>query len=203
MLKDSSLTKNTNLLKSKLRKEALIKRKEAFNQIKQIRAIARLKELIDKQPDHNPLAGYLAIGTEIAPISLMTRLHNEDNTNICVPVIADKDLPLRFREWAPQSKLTTGRFNVKIPITGQFFQPKFIIVPLLAFDQNGYRLGYGGGFYDRTLASLRLHHSILAVGLAFAAQEFNSLPVDNFDQILDAVVTENDLHIFNNKVMVQ
>ena len=74
-----------------------------------------------------------------------------------------------------------------------------MIVPLLAFDARGYRLGYGGGFYDRTLAGLRARGPVLAVGFAFAAQEVDEVPTDEFDQRLDAVVTETGVTVFKGK----
>ena len=71
-----------------------------------------------------------------------------------------------------------------------------MIVPMLAFDARGYRLGYGGGFYDRTLELLRARGPLLAVGFAFAAQEVDAVPIDGFDQRLDAVVTEKGVTVF-------
>ena len=71
-----------------------------------------------------------------------------------------------------------------------------VISPLLAFDARGYRLGYGGGFYDRTVQALRLRHKVTVIGFAFAAQEIDQVPIDEHDQPLDAIVTETGLRWF-------
>jgi 5-formyltetrahydrofolate cyclo-ligase len=113
-----------------------------------------------------------------------------------VPVIMGKGLPLRFREWAPGCAMVAGEFGAEIPAEGAWLEPEVLIVPLLAFDARGFRLGYGGGFYDRTLAGLRDRHKVLAVGFAFAAQEVAHVPVDGFDQRLDLVVTEKGVRRF-------
>ena len=96
--------------------------------------------------------------------------------------------------------MVAGEFGAEIPEEGPWVEPDVLIVPLLAFDARGYRLGYGGGFYDRTLAGLRARHGVLAVGFAFAAQEVDVVPVDGFDQRLDAVVTEQGVRRFDGGV---
>jgi 5-formyltetrahydrofolate cyclo-ligase len=89
--------------------------------------------------------------------------------------------------------MVAGEFGALIPEDGAWIEPEVLIVPLLAFDARGYRLGYGGGFYDRTLQALRLRHPVLAVGFAFTAQELPDVPIDATDERLDAVVTESGL----------
>jgi 5-formyltetrahydrofolate cyclo-ligase len=107
-----------------------------------------------------------------------------------VPVIEGKGLPLRFREWSPGVRMQPGPFGAQVPATGDWLQPELLIVPLLAFDAAGRRLGYGGGFYDRTLAALRARGPVRAIGLAYAAQQVGEVPADATDQPLDAIVTE-------------
>jgi 5-formyltetrahydrofolate cyclo-ligase len=86
--------------------------------------------------------------------------------------------------------MVAGAFGVPVPAGGDWLEPEVLIVPLLAWDRQGYRLGYGGGFYDRTLERLRARGPHLAVGFAFAAQEVPEVPREPTDQRLDAVVTE-------------
>jgi len=86
-----------------------------------------------------------------------------------------------------------GEFGALIPQEGAWLEPELLIVPLVAFDRRGYRLGYGGGFYDRTLQALRAHKPTLAIGFAFAAQELPLVPTDTTDQPLDAIITEQGL----------
>jgi len=115
---------------------------------------------------------------------------------IGVPVIIGKGLPLRFREWTPGCRMVEGTFKAMIPEEGAWVEPQVLIVPLLAFDARGYRLGYGGGFYDRTLEGLRAREPVLAVGFAFAAQEVPEVPIEPTDQRLNAVVTEKGVTVF-------
>ena len=109
----------------------------------------------------------------------------------CVPEVVAKGQPLQFRRWSPDTALVAGAFGVMVPADTAITIPDVVIVPMLAFDRAGFRLGYGGGFYDRTLAALRANGACLAVGLAYAAQQAATLPVDRFDQPLDLIVTEH------------
>lgn len=86
--------------------------------------------------------------------------------------------------------METGAFGAKIPSDGDLISPEVLIVPLVAFSRAGGRLGYGGGFYDRTLQALRAKKPTLAIGFAYAAQEQNDLPLEPTDQPLDLIVTE-------------
>ncbi len=138
------------------------------------------------------LAGYMAMRTEIDPNAAM-RAHQGP---VCVPVIMGAGQPLRFREWTDGAVMQVGSFGALIPADGAWIEPEVLIVPLVGFDARGYRLGYGGGFYDRTLQELRSRRKTHAVGFAFAAQELDEVPIDAFDQPLDAVVTENGVRIF-------
>ena len=83
-----------------------------------------------------------------------------------------------------------GQFGAKVPVELAYFEPEILIVPLLAFDRRGGRLGYGGGFYDRTLEMLRARRATLAIGFAFAGQEVDQTPLEDTDQPLDLIVTE-------------
>ncbi|MDZ4096217.1 MAG: 5-formyltetrahydrofolate cyclo-ligase [Paracoccaceae bacterium] len=135
------------------------------------------------------LAGYMAMRSEIDPLVAMAAHQGP----VCVPVIIGKGQPLRFREWSPGCPMIPGDFGAMIPRDGPWLDPDVLIVPLVAFDTRGYRLGYGGGFYDRTLAGLRARRPTLAIGFAFAAQILPQVPIDATDQRLDAILTENGL----------
>jgi 5-formyltetrahydrofolate cyclo-ligase len=87
--------------------------------------------------------------------------------------------------------MVNGAFGADIPETGEWMIPEIVIVPLVAFDAQGGRLGYGGGFYDRTLQQLRSRRPTMAIGFAYAAQEDSALPLEPTDQPLDLIVTEN------------
>lgn len=132
------------------------------------------------------LAGYMPMRTEIDPLAAMAR----HDGPVGVPVITGSAQPLRFRSWTPGAALIPGDFGALIPAAGDWLVPRVLIVPLLAFDRRGYRLGYGGGFYDRTLAQLRARGPVTAIGFAFGAQELPEVPIDATDQPLDLIVTE-------------
>lgn len=135
-----------------------------------------------------PLAGYLPIRTEIDPRPAMAEA--AAHGPVGVPVIAGVGQPLIFAQWDPDCPLVTGPFGAQVPAVQVPMVPQILIVPLVAFDRRGGRLGYGGGFYDRTLAQLRAQGPVLAIGFAFAAQEDDDLPLEPTDQPLDMIVTE-------------
>ncbi|MGI1662708.1 5-formyltetrahydrofolate cyclo-ligase [Palleronia sp. KMU-117] len=140
------------------------------------------------------LSGYLPIRSEADPTPAMTAMARHGPVG--VPEVVGRGLPLRFRRWTPGAVLEEGVFGVMVPKDAAEVVPSVLIVPMLAFDARGYRLGYGGGFYDRTLAALREAGDVFALGLAFAAQEVDALPVEATDQPLDAIVTEAGLRRF-------
>ena len=138
-----------------------------------------------------PVSGYMAMRTEIDPAAAMEEA--SAHGPVGVPVIIGKAQPLRFRLWEPGCAMIPGEFGAQIPETGDWMEPEIVIVPLVAFDRRGGRLGYGGGFYDRTLEQLRFRRSTLAIGFAYAAQEAEALPLEPTDQPLDLIVTEQGI----------
>ena len=136
-----------------------------------------------------PLSGYMPMRTELDPLPAMAAHAGP----VGVPVIEGPARPLVFRAWTPQAKMIPGEFGALIPETGDWIEPEVLIVPLLAFDRRGFRLGYGGGFYDRTLEGLRAKRPTLAIGYAFAAQEIAEVPTEATDQPLDFIVTEREI----------
>ena len=146
--------------------------------------------LLDALGPHlgRPLAGYWPIRTEIDPRPAMEAA--AAHGPVALPVVEAPGRPLAFRRWSPGDALQPGGFGTLVPASGATVEPRVLVVPLLAFTARGDRLGYGGGFYDRTLALLRARGPVLAVGFAFAAQEVDALPVEPTDEGLDLVVTE-------------
>lgn len=142
-----------------------------------------------------PLSGYMPIRTEIDPLPAMAEA--AAHGPVAVPVIEGPGLPLRFSRWQPGGALRAGPFGAQVPAIDDFLVPEIVIVPLVAFDARGGRLGYGGGFYDRTLALLRAARPTLAIGFAYAAQETAALPLEATDQRLDMIVTEAGVREFS------
>ena len=146
------------------------------------------------------VAAYCAKGREFDPYPILEQLLKQDIA-CALPVVQDGSLELRFAIFDDSTQLVKGPFNVLQPPVNadtQWAEPDIIIVPLLAFDRRGYRLGHGGGYYDATLAALRARKDIVAVGVAYAQQAclFN-LPVESHDQKLNWVITPKGTHYFD------
>ena len=115
----------------------------------------------------------------------------ERGFEICLPIVEKKNAPLMFRRFRRGDALEKGAFGVMTPAnSAPEMKPDIVVAPLLAFDRKGGRLGYGGGFYDRTLEQSRAEREVTAVGYAYGAQEVDAVPVSRLDQRLDWVVTE-------------
>ncbi|MGD9802384.1 MAG: 5-formyltetrahydrofolate cyclo-ligase [Hyphomicrobiaceae bacterium] len=175
-----------------LRDEAKARR-AAIPVAERVAAASNLAERgLDFLPGFAPasvVSGFLAIGEEINPGPLMTRLHR-DGATICLPVMVGKGRPLEFRAWAPGAPLRTVVWGIREPHeTAPLVEPDVLLVPLLAFDRTGARLGYGGGFYDRTLHGLRSRKPVVTIGLGYAGQEVDVVPHLDYDERLDWVLT--------------
>jgi 5-formyltetrahydrofolate cyclo-ligase len=147
-----------------------------------------LEEIARLRPG-STVSGYLPIRSEFDPMPLMLALAGL-GYRLCVPVIEGRGRPLSFREWSASAEIVRGPFGVAVPVGGATLVPDLLIVPMLAFDRRGHRLGYGGGFYDRTIAGLRAQGPVQALGFAYAAQEVPLVPDSETDMRLDAIVTE-------------
>lgn len=134
------------------------------------------------------VAAYAAVRGEVDPFPLMVALANQGHP-LCLPQTRGDSIV--FRAWKPGDPLVVGRLSIPEPDDkAKERRPDLLIVPLVAFDRHGYRLGYGGGYYDRYLAEHRAKRTLRAVGIAFAAQEVEELPREAADEPLDAVVTD-------------
>lgn len=139
------------------------------------------------------LGGYWPMGDEIDPRPLMERLAGL-GCQLTLPVVAAPGQPLSFRAWEAGDPLEPGLHGTRHPAAhAPEAVPAVLLVPLLAFDRQCFRLGYGGGYYDRTLESLRARAHVRTIGLAFAAQQVVAVPRDGHDQRLDMVATEDGL----------
>jgi 5-formyltetrahydrofolate cyclo-ligase len=119
------------------------------------------------------------------------------NCKLAFPRVVAKSEPLAFHRWKPGDELQKGTYDILEPAKDwPMAYPKILLVPMLAFDAHGHRLGYGGGFYDRTLDFLRANSTVRAIGVAYAGQEVNELPREAHDHPLDAVITEQGVQTF-------
>ena len=145
-----------------------------------------------------PLAAsaYLPMRTEIDPLALLNALAETGSTT-ALPVVAARGAPLVFRAWTPGDATVPAGFGTREPPPDQpVVEPTLLLVPLLAYDARGYRLGYGGGYYDRTLRLLRDHGPVCAIGVAFDEQMIDAVPYLDYDERLNAVVTPSGLQRF-------
>jgi 5-formyltetrahydrofolate cyclo-ligase len=187
------MTTTPTIEKKALRQQMAAQRDEAYHAKTRDTRVATanahlshwLKLQIGAGLEGTVLSGYMPMRTEIDPLPSMAAHPGP----VCVPVIVAKAHPLEFHRWSPEAQMIEGQFKALIPAIRAPLTPQAMIVPLLAFDRSGYRLGYGGGFYDRTLQALRATGPILAIGFAFDDQEVAQVPRDPTDQRLDAVVT--------------
>ena len=144
-------------------------------------------------PQDAVVSGYWPLRDELDPRPILSALAARGQ-GLCLPVVLEAGAPLAFRGWRPDTPLQPAVFGTRVPGPDRpAVEPDVLLVPLLAFDRRCHRLGYGGGFYDRTLAGLRARRAVLAVGLAFAAQEVEAVPVEAGDEPLDRVVTEREV----------
>jgi 5-formyltetrahydrofolate cyclo-ligase len=135
------------------------------------------------------VSGFSAIRDEIDPAALLARLHAEGH-RLCLPVMQGNGLPLLFRAWGPGDAMGKVQWGIAEPLPDKpVLEPDVVLVPLLAFDAAGHRLGYGGGFYDRTLARLRTVKPVVAVGVAYDELKVDAVPHRSYDQPLDWVLT--------------
>jgi 5-formyltetrahydrofolate cyclo-ligase len=146
------------------------------------------------------IAGYAPKDSEINCIPLMEKLKAR-GARMCLPAVVKKHEALEFRAWEPGKELFRGAFGIEEPDEdAAVLIPDMVLVPLLAFNAKGFRLGYGGGYYDRTLAELRAKNEhMVAVGLGYEAQGIARMPVERHDEKLDWIITETEAHSITRK----
>lgn len=148
-------------------------------------------DIVSKSSNHKPIISlYNAIGNEfdLAPLAAELRKHD---VTLCMPVVVKVGAALIFREWPENCEMVEDLFRILAPSDAHAeIKPDIVLVPLLAFDRQGYRLGYGGGFYDRSLAELG--SSIVSIGVGFAGQEMQKVPTGEFDSAVDYILTEDE-----------
>ena len=182
--------------KAQMRKKAAkIRQEEADNQPDAAEKLAAYCQLLLTSFGHGVYAAYLPIRSEISPLPLIAALHNVGQLT-AMPVTPADGQPLSFRLWAVGDALEDGRYGTRQPpASGKPVLPDVILAPLLAFDSAGWRLGYGGGFYDRTIADFAAYgHKTSVIGLAYDGQKLHKIPVGPYDMPLDAMLCPSGLH---------
>jgi 5-formyltetrahydrofolate cyclo-ligase len=180
-------------IKAELRREALTRRDALPTEMRKsaAEAIAARAFPIPVAPGM-VVSGFMPLKSEISPLPLMRKLADA-GARLALPVVAGRGKPLIMRSWRWGEPLVPGVWGIREPRPeAPEVQPDILLVPLLAFDRSGHRIGYGAGYYDLTIAQLRAKKLIAAIGIALAAQEVETVPRTAFDAQLDLVLTENE-----------
>ena len=175
------------MLKSKLRKKILKVRKTIdkkniqidFNQIIKILKKEKIRKKI--------VGGYYPVNFEIDDLVLLKKFEKR-RFNISLPVIK-KNFQMDFYKWSFSDPLKINKYGIPEPVTKDVVYPDILLIPLVAFDKNLNRLGYGGGYYDRLIEKLSKKKKIMKIGLAFSVQKIDKVPINMYDQKLDYIVT--------------
>jgi 5-formyltetrahydrofolate cyclo-ligase len=180
--------------KARLRREALARRDALPPELRQRAAESvAARSLPVEVPPGVVVSGFSPIGSEINPLALMRHLA-EGGARLALPVVMGRGRPLVFRAWAWGEPLGKGQWGIREPRPdAPEVEPDILLVPLAAFDRVGHRIGYGAGYYDLTLMALRAAKPVVAVGLAYAAQEIATVPATARDARLDLVLTEREV----------
>jgi 5-formyltetrahydrofolate cyclo-ligase len=181
-------------IKRKARGAASRTRAMAHEQFKDLAGPALAERGLPEEIESTPgvVSGFIPYKSEITTVPLMNALRRK-GWKTCLPVVIAPEQPLIFRAWEPGDKLVPGVWDIPIPQeSAEEVLPDVLLVPMLAFDRAGYRLGYGGGFYDRTLEKLRALKKVTAIGVAYQAQLVDQVPVGPHDAPLDYILTEHE-----------
>lgn len=179
-------------LKRAAREAAKLRRDTAHAELHRTAPAAVARNFIDaiRLSPGTAISGFWPSRNEIDVRPLMERLYR-DGHSVGLPVVLGKGRPLQFRHWHPGDRLEPRPFGLMEPADNALeMVPIVLLVPFLAVDAEGYRLGYGAGYYDLTLARLRLDGPVLAVGVGYSVQRVDDLPRDTHDEPLDWLVTE-------------
>ena len=177
--------------KSQIRKIILKKRANSNFKHKKINFLSLLK-LLNQETKDKKIGFYYPIGSEICTLELIENLRKKKYV-ISLPVLK-KNFKMSFYEWTKKNPLKINNFGIPEPIKQKKIVPSTLIIPIVAFDNNLNRLGYGGGFYDRFISNLEKSKKVLKIGLALSCQKINKVPTNKFDKKMNYIFTENKVY---------
>jgi len=175
------------VLKSKLRKKILKIRKKNNKKNIQINFSQILRILKKEKINKKTIGGYYPVNFEIDDLKILKDLEKKKFI-ISLPVVK-KNFKMDFYKWSFSDPLKINRYGIPEPETKDLVYPDIILVPLVAFDKNLNRLGYGGGYYDRLIEKLSKKKKIIKIGLALSVQKIEKVPINKYDQKLDFIIT--------------
>ena len=179
------------MLKSKLRKKILKSREKNNKKNIQINFNQILKILKKEKITKKIIGGYYPINFEVDDLGLLKKFEKK-KFNISLPVIK-KNFEMDFYQWSFSDPLKINKYGIPEPVTKNIVYPDVLLVPLVAFDKNLNRLGYGGGYYDRLIAKFFQKKKIIKIGLALTVQQIDKVPINVYDQKLDYIVTDKNI----------
>ncbi|MDA7752871.1 5-formyltetrahydrofolate cyclo-ligase [Candidatus Pelagibacter sp.] len=179
------------MLKSRLRKKILKIRQQFNTKNIQINFNQIIKILKRKKITNKIIGGYYPVNFEIDDLALLRKFKN-NKFNISLPIIK-KNFQMDFYSWSFSEPLKMNKYGIPEPEAKNIVYPDVLLIPLLAFDKNLNRLGYGGGYYDRLIKKLSKKKNIIKIGLAFSIQEVDKVPINTYDQKLDYIVTNKHI----------
>ncbi|MDA7805996.1 5-formyltetrahydrofolate cyclo-ligase [Candidatus Pelagibacter sp.] len=179
------------MLKSKLRKK-ILKVRQKFNTKNIQPNFNQIIKILKKEKINNKIiGGYYPVNFEIDDLTLLKKFR-KNKFNISLPVIT-KNFQMDFYLWSFSEPLKINKYGIPEPESKNIVYPDVLLIPLVAFDKNLNRLGYGGGYYDRLIEKLSKKKNILKIGLAFSIQEIDKVPINMYDQKLDYIVTNKHI----------
>jgi len=176
------------VLKSKLR-DKILKTRKSINKRNIKLSFDNLFSLLKTYSNFKKsIGGYYPVNYEVDDLNILKKF-KEKNYKISLPVIK-KNYGMDYYEWFFDSPLNINRYGIPEPSSTNIIYPDVILIPLVAFDKNLNRLGYGGGYYDRLIEKLSKKKKILKIGLGLSIQKINKIPVTKYDKKLDHIITE-------------
>jgi 5-formyltetrahydrofolate cyclo-ligase len=189
-----TMSDEVQIRKERIRRDALARRDAMLPEIRRAAAEAIAARAFPVAIAPGAIvSGFMPLKSEINPLPLMQKLAGQ-GARLALPAIAGRGQPLILRVWQPGAPLERGQWGIREPTADAAeVEPDIVLVPLLAFDRAGHRVGYGAGYYDLTIARLRARKAAMAVGIAFAIQEVPAIPATPRDARLDLVLTEREM----------
>jgi len=177
--------------KSQIRNKTLKIRKKLFDKDLKIDSNKFISFLKKNRLNLKNFGGYYPSNYEIDDLDVLNLLEKK-NFKVSLPIIK-KDNQMNFYRWSRSDPLRVNKFGIPKPVSSKIFYPDILLVPLVAYDNNLNRLGYGGGYYDRFIEKLEKTKKIIKIGLAFSFQKISSIPIDQYDKRLDFIITEKEI----------
>jgi len=177
--------------KSSIRKKILKLRKKNYSKNLSISFIKLLKFLEKKRLKSKIIGGYYPFNYELDILNILKKFEKK-NYKISLPKI-DKKNQMDFFQWSLKEPLKTNKFGIPETISNKKIYPNILLIPLVGFDDQFNRLGYGGGYYDRYLSKVQYKHKIIKIGIGFSFQKIKNIPIDKYDKKLDCIITERKI----------